>query len=138
MNIKNLQPNIYKLKLNSGISLFLTIAILSSVFAIGLGVVGLLITEIKITRDIMNFIPAIYAADSGTERALYKIRKAGEFGFGTCTLSDSCIINGTVSNGAVYTVSIVDNGVGTCIATTQCIKSIGSLQDTNRAFEVTY
>ncbi|MDX1535467.1 MAG: hypothetical protein R3346_01780 [Candidatus Spechtbacterales bacterium] len=131
-------------KQEDGVSLYITIMILGIVFSIGFTIAGLLIGEIKIARNVQSFVPAIYAADSGIERALYKARiEGGDFSPGNCLTASPCQSSGALDNGASYTVSVWDTGEtmssgSTCVAKYQCVKSIGSVRDTNRAFEVTY
>lgn len=118
-----------------GVAIYLSVLILSGVLAISLGISTLLINELKIARDIGRFIPALYAADSGIERALYKIRKLGEFS--SCpNLGDCAISATTLQNTGVYKVFILDAGVGWCSGATTCVRSLGSFVDTNRAIEV--
>ncbi len=128
-----------KLKEQKGVSLYISILILSAMMAIGLGLSSLLIGEIEIARDINRFVPAIYAADSGIERALYKLRKGG--GFVSCPNTSSCVVNSTaMSNGASYSVIVLDSGAQWCPVTVNavCIRGLGTLEDTNRGFEVTF
>jgi len=126
-----------KLKEQKGVSLFISIMVLSAIMAIGFGLSSLLIGEIEISRDINNFVPAIYAADSGIERVLYKLRKNGDFI--SCPDTGACTISGAMSNGAGYTAIVLDSGVSWCpVASAICIRGLGNLADTHRGFEVTF
>ena len=53
-----------------GISLYISLVILSVVLAIVLGLSAILIREIKITRKIGYSVVALFAADTGIEKAL--------------------------------------------------------------------
>lgn len=147
-NVRNIWPSIighwsFRAKGEEGVSLYMTIVILGIVFSIGFSIAGLLIGEIKIARNINNFVPAIYAADSGMERALYKSRKTEVFAPGNCGPSDTpCVVDNSsgpsFNNGAAYSATIKDNSFATCSAGNQCIKSVGTKENTNRAFGATY
>lgn len=121
-----------------GSALYFTILILTTILTLGLGLAGILLGEIRITRDVGRFQPAIYAADSGVERALYKIRKKGEFT--NCPDTSSCVIDtdNALDNEAVYEVTVVDPGVSGCTAANKCIFSKGTLEGANRALEASF
>ena len=124
-----------------GISLYLSVLVLAAVLAIGFGITSLLLGQLKTSRDIQKLMSVIYASDAGVERTLYKIRQNGDFT--TCsTLGPpaECEIPTTLlQNQASYKVIVLDPGVGWCdLSKIKCIRSIGTLEDTNRAFEVTF
>lgn len=126
---------------NSGVALYLTLFVLSAVTAIVFGLFTLLIGEFEIAQEVSRFVPAIYAADSGVERALYKIRKPGTFNPGTCqSLTDCTISATTLNNGAQYSVIVLDTGVEWCSDSVlnMCIRGLGTLQNTNRAIEANF
>ncbi|OGZ62915.1 MAG: hypothetical protein A3H51_00500 [Candidatus Spechtbacteria bacterium RIFCSPLOWO2_02_FULL_38_8] len=130
-----------KLKNQSGVSLYLSVLVLAAVLAIGFGIASLLLGQLKTSRDIQKLMSVIYASDAGVERTLYKIRQNGDFT--TCsTLGPpaECEIPTTLlQNQASYKVIVLDPGVGWCdLSKIKCIRSIGTLEDTNRAFEVTF
>src|SRR3989338_642088 len=120
-----------------GVSILLTVLILSAVFALGLGVATFVISEIRQSRNVGNFVSALHAADSGVERTLYKVRQLGEFS--SCPTVDTCSFSGELGTGASFNVIILDSGMVWCTsdAPNFCIRSIGSFQDANRAIEVT-
>ena len=135
-----------KAKKNSGVALYLTLFILSVVMAIAFGLFTLLISEFEISQEVGKFVPAIYAADSGVERALYKIRKTSpDFNPGTCGVDGMgdplCTISvTTLNNGAEYSVIVLDTGVEWCPGSVlnMCIRGLGTLQNTNRAIEANF
>ena len=102
----------------------------------------MLLGQLNIARDVGKFIPAIYAADAGIERTLYKIRKNGDFVLCTTTgpPADCEIQTTTMQNGASYRVIILDPSFEWCDGAVQnkCVRSIGNLGDTNRALEITF
>lgn len=134
-------------KCERGVALYLTLFVLSAVTAIALGLFTLLIGEFEIAQEVGQFVPAIYAADSGVERALYKIRKTSpDFNPGTCGVDGMgdplCTISvTTLNNGAEYRVIVLDRDVVVWCPDTvanMCIRGFGTLQDTNRAIEANF
>lgn len=129
---------------SSGVVIYFAVFILAAVSAIAFAIFSLFINEFELSRDAGRFIPAIYAADSGFERSLYKLRQSGDFIF--CPTVASCTIGSSVSpiaqnNSTTYYSIVVDpGGAPWCpIATPYyCIRSFGSLQDTNRAIEIDF
>ncbi len=62
-------------KNNKGSSIYFAIAIISIVLGIVLGASSILITQIRIIREMGYSVSAIYAADSGIEKILFDIRQ---------------------------------------------------------------
>ena len=58
------------LKEKKGISLYLVIIISTLILAIGLGISGLIISQMRIAREIGHSVVAFYAADTGIEHFL--------------------------------------------------------------------
>ena len=117
-----------------GVSLYLTLLLLSLVLGIALAGSSLLIGQLGRLKSSGNSVLAFYAADAGIERALYIDNK-------NCALSLSvaeriaCVqagINGltnqdkTLSNGATFALEIAAGGAGFCPAgKNYCVKSKG-------------
>lgn len=130
------QIKIY-LKAHDGVSLYVSVLILSGILAVALGISSLTLGELKISQEVEHFMPALYAADSGIDRALYKIRQGDAFGGGPCDTLTACVISGTTQNGASYNVVVLDGGVEWCAASmTTCVRSRGRFIDTNRVIEI--
>ena len=131
-----------KVNKNDGVALYLSIVALAAIFAISFGLVSLLLGQLNIARDVGRFIPAIYAADAGIERTLYKIRKKGDFALCTTTgpPADCEIQTTTMQNDASYRVIVLDSSSGWCDAAVanNCVRSIGNFRNTNRAWEGTF
>ena len=70
---------------------------------------------------------AFYAADTGVEHCLYRIREEESL---------NCLPGNL--NGASYTVTVTPAADPTCDADNCCIKSVGSYKKTKRAIEITY
>ena len=106
-----------------GVSLYLAIMIMSMLSAVVLGLISISISGIKIAKGLENSVISFYAANTGIEHSLYKIRKDGEAG----------IVWGTLLDGETdYDVDVeVNAGITT-------IKSIGTYRNTKRAIEVNY
>ena len=120
--------------MDKGVSLYLTIIIMSILLAIVLGLSAILISQMKMLKGMENSVIAFYAADTGIEDALYPDRADPTTcdcpGTGNCTKAAPCILD----NKAEYYVEVV----GGCGAPHFCIKSIGTYQKTKRAIEISY
>ena len=110
----------YKLQTtNKGISLYLALMIMFILLAIGLGVSLIIVSQMKMIRGMGDSVVALYAADTGIERALYEKRINGESCDGC---SDSV-------GGANYTVNYTENSEFRW-------QSSGNYKGTKRAIEV--
>jgi Tfp pilus assembly protein PilX len=128
-----------------GVALFLTVLIMSVILAIGLGISGIIIQQIKISGNIGDSVVAFYTADSGVEYQIFNLYKEETHNPPYNVTFDD--------NGASYSVSAVcsDNDNITCPVgipivgkeecsslNNFCIKSIGTFQTAKRAIEVNY
>ena len=125
-----------------GISLYITIIILSVLLGISLALSTILIAQIKIIRGMEDSITAFYAADSGIEMELYEKHYLDEgaavgdnySGFldldGGGTGSNCPADLSTHPGDACYRVTI------TQIVPSYQIKSIGVFKKTRRAIEI--
>jgi len=123
-----------------GISLILTMIVVSLAMVIVLGAAGIFISELAASKNIELSTAAIYVADAGIEAGLYRDR-LGTAGAGlpngfTCDQinrdSDACL-NG-LANGGVYTYIVDDNKN----APLRTITSTGNYHGVKRALEVIY
>lgn len=126
-----------------GVALFLAVLIMSVILAIGLGIGGILIQQIKISGNIGDSVVAYYAADSGIEQQIYDLYK---------NETHNPEYNNILSNEAYYSVSVVcSQGNENCLPgipvvgeeecnslNNFCIKSVGTFQTAKRAIEVNY
>ena len=120
---------------NRGVSLYLTIIIISILLAIVLGLSAILVGQIKMLKGMENSVVAFYAADTGIERIL--MYRADPINNNTCTKSNPCQLdNEAVDNEAEYYVE-VEAGAA-CGADNYCIKSFGNYEGTIRAIEIKY
>lgn len=110
------------IKYQKGVSLYLTMAILSVLMTTLLTLVAISVSQIKVIWTGSNSVGAFFAADTGIEQILYQIRHQGNF-------SD---IPETVLGPTKYTASIVSTTTDTII------RSIGTRQNIKRAIEVKY
>ncbi|MBU4350784.1 hypothetical protein L6250_00230 [Candidatus Parcubacteria bacterium] len=115
-------------KFKSGVSLYLTIMILSLVLGLAFSLNTLLLTQTKSLRNIGNSVIAFAATETGIERALYDIKTTA--GTGPWT--------GTLSNNAVYSVKKLNPGVNGCpsAALSYCLESIGTYKDVKRGIRI--
>ncbi len=104
----------------SGIALLLTVIILSVVILVAVSITGIVITQLKLARDIDDSKVAIYAADSGVEWQLYQIRQG-------VSVASPVMLNGA---------TVVTTVTGTVPNFT--IKSLGSYRFVKRQFEVSF
>lgn len=140
-----------KVKGQRGAVLYLTIIVMVILLAIVLGLSAILLSQLKMVKEMENSVIAFYAADTGIEQELKNIYK------GTATLPGSSYsyqldLNGSGNGGfisdcptnlsdpddACYKVSIVAPEVGVCNATFSCVKSLGFYKGTQRAIEIAY
>ncbi|MBM3283919.1 hypothetical protein FJY90_06805 [Candidatus Gottesmanbacteria bacterium] len=126
-----------------GVALFLAVLIMSVILAIGLGISGILIQQIKISENIGDSVVAFYAADAGIEQQIYDLYKEE---------THSSSYNAVLVNNASYEVSAMcgpENsncltGIPTALeeecdsSNNYCIRSVGTFQATKRAIEVNY
>lgn len=113
------------IKKQKGISLVLVVLVVTVVLSIALGVSSILVTQVKILRNIGYSVVAFYAADTGIERVLLDSPPAN-------------IQETELGNGATFTVEVTEGGAGLCEADNYCIKSVGEYRNTKRAIEITY
>jgi Tfp pilus assembly protein PilX len=111
----------------NGVSLYLTLMIMSVLLAMALGLSTIFLEQTKTVREIGNSVLALCAADAGLEEVL--INRS----------SPTPIPETALPNGATYQVFVTAGGVGACpVEYHFCIKSIGSYSETRRAIEITY
>ncbi len=107
----------------SGITLYLTIVILSVFTTVVFTLTGISISQIKITWLAGDSAKAFFAADTGVEQALFNIRKHDSF---------SKIDKVSLANGASYTVNI------STTTNTTSIQSKGEFRSARRTIEAKY
>lgn len=107
-----------------GVSIYLVILISTFIFTVALGLSTILISRIKVSREIGYSVVAFYAADTGIERVLVQRNNPQN------------ISETSLPNGATYEVSVISGG--SCTAPNYCIKSIGKYKGVRRAIEITY
>ena len=113
--------------MKKGISLYFAIIILSVLSTTLLALITISISQIKVIWTLGDSVVAFFAADTGIEQCLYRIRKGGNFD----------PFSGSI-NGASYAVTVQGAGSGGCDADNYCLKAIGSYKKTKRAIEATY
>ena len=130
-------------KSNKGISLYLTLIFLSVLLAISLGLSVILVSQIKIIREMAESVVAFYAADAGVEYELYTESGPGASYSGfldldgngqTGTNCDQDLT--TYPDDCCYQVKVLSPGDEGCQASSSCIRAIGFFRKTRRAIEV--
>ena len=129
----------------AGVSLYLTVVILSLLLAIALAGSSLLIGQLGRLKSSGNSVLAFYAADAGIERALLIDNKncasspdipariqCLQTGFNSLTSQDK-----TLSNGATFELEVAAGGTGLCpAAKSYCVKSKGVFKDATRTLRI--
>ena len=124
-----------------GVVLYLAIVIMAVLLAIGLGLSSILIGQIRTFRGLGDSVVAIYAADTGIEKALYEENKGTPIPIGGSLSCPPCYIdlNGDGrqdTTDPTYTVQAVGPNFGTCPATaTKCFNSTGIYKGVRRKIE---
>lgn len=115
-----------------GVTLYMSLLILSAVLAMSSAIVILMINEFKIAGDAQKSMMAVYAADSGLEITLYETRKGGTFS------RTDCSGLGSLSCGVSIDPNF--NSDVPCNSGTNCtqIKSTGTHAGFNRQIQSTY
>lgn len=121
-----------------GVSVFFAVMILSVLLAIGLGVSTILVSQIRMVKEMGDSVNSLYAADTGIERVLYEDKMCRLPGCGNLSWSCLDIVNcddgragGTVSGtvgDAAYQVNV--NGGATNVS------SQGLYRGTRRAVKI--
>jgi hypothetical protein len=107
-----------------GVSLYITFLIMTILLSIALNMSTLLVSEIKIMREMGKSVTAYYAAETGIERELYENNEVGTN------------YSGSIGN-ASYNVSVVAQGIGDCPSHAHyCVKSVGSYKGVKRAIMI--
>ena len=115
-------------KNQKGVSLYLTMVILSVLMAVILTMINVAISQIKVIHTLSNSVVAFYAADTGVERVLYAVYKEGYIpSKGECPSS----YGGTLENEAAYEVCVSDKS-------NLIIFSTGSYRKIKRRIEITF
>jgi len=115
-------------KNQKGVSLYLTIVILSVLTGAVLTMIGISVSQIKVVQTLSDSVIAFYGADSGIEQVLYGLYKGGYSpSLGECPSA----YQGNLDNGATYQVCVSDTSTSTIFST-------GSYKDTKRRIEVNF
>ncbi len=109
-----------------GVSVLLSVMILSVVLSIALGSSDIAIRQSKSFEGIGDQVVALYAADHGVEDMMMD--------------ENPTSTSGTLSNGATFQTTVESPGSVSCPTSTEhyCITSIGSYKETKRAIKVVY
>jgi len=102
------------MKHKRGVSLYLAVAIMSVLLTIVLGISVILARQFKIVAGMEDSVIALYAAETGTERALMDILNNAD--------PQPANYNDTLTNEASYNVTVVCCGDGPL-----CVYTVGGL-----------
>ena len=156
----------FKNNSEKGVSIYLAIMVMTILLGIGFGISALLINQLKVLRGIGDSVFAFYAADGGIERVLQVdtcmqktveadrltcIRAAIEnpafddpnckgdpiTNAGLCRKQAINLFTRTLTNGASYSITIIDPGVGACPSgVTYCGQASGAFKDAVRKIQI--
>lgn len=99
--------------------MLLVIVILSALLSISIGIFNVIFGELRISGEVADSFIALYAADRGMERTLYRDRVLGD----TSVTNGESTVAAESSDGC-YAISVgksevqCGTGVGTCIVST--------------------
>ena len=119
----------FKIKLQQGTSLYLSLMIMTILLSIALGLSTIFIGQSKMIKALGNSVIAFYAADAGIEEVLVDRANPSSI----CTELSPCPLGE-----AEYYLDIKEDTDIDCDAANFCIKSIGIFQETRRAIEIVY
>ncbi len=88
-----------------GITLYLVIVILAVVLAVAIGLSTILVSQIRMITGMGNSVKALYAADTGIEKALVPILECTKHPY-NCNSLDSQISGDPLDNGSRYEIEI--------------------------------
>ena len=114
---------------------------MSVILAMGLGISGIIVQEIKTMAQVGYSVVSFYAADSGVEEALYNLYKSPQkvsIHLGNC---GEALFEAEIKCGASMSPTDCPPGfeiASDCNASNSCLKSIGVYQETKRAIEIKY
>ena len=108
-----------------GVSILLSVMILSVILSIALGSSDIAIRQVQSMEGIGDSVVAFYAADHGVEEVMIME-------------TPSSISETSLSNGATYEVTVVDSTDPDCDADNYCIESIGAYRSAKRAIQSVY
>lgn len=135
--IKNGQPvtnNTMTKRRQKGISVLIAFFIMSAFLVIVFGMHALLLGELKIIKGMGDSVIALYAADTGIERALYEGDLPPANYSGYLDLNENGYQDELDSS---YNASVITTGTNGCPGDVNfCIKSVGTYKDTRRAIQV--
>jgi len=123
---------------NRGVSLYLSIVIITILLAVVLGLSAILAKQIKMIRGMENSVTAFYAAESGIEWILNFRANLQQQQANNCNESHPCFLSLPNSEKAEYYIEIKPKDAPNCSADNYCLISHGSYKDTARAIQVDY
>ena len=129
---------ILEIKSERGVSVYLSMMIMIIVLAIALGISTIIVSQMVMIREMGNSVVALYAADTGIERALYDLYKQGiVFPFSYPGYVDLNKNNIQDSGEPTYNVEGENSSTDlNCSADNYCITSVGTYNtNTTRAIE---
>ena len=122
-----------------GITLLLVVVLLSAILSIGVGIFNVVYGELRISGETADSFRALYAADEGIERTLYRDRQSRAL----CVIVQGveCFVaaNVPVLSGGRYSVRVSKVGGSTAVTVAgQSREGVDAARVVKRGFQVTY
>lgn len=125
-------------KSEKGITLLLVVVLLSAILSISVGIFNLVFGELRISGETVDSFRALYAADQGIERTLYRDRQKREI---SCALAEGCIVEdkARAQSGGLYTVRVFKaGGLTDVVVAGQSREGVRTELIVKRGFQVSY
>jgi Tfp pilus assembly protein PilX len=145
-NFLNFLPRVESNGQKGATAILITFFVLMIILLVSLTSASVIVSEVRMSREIANSVPAFYAADAGAERCLYQTR-CGLIGSPTadCIAEIGAGLDGgcasSVYPGSIPSYNLVGNGATvfpvTRTSATQ-ITSNGTFSGTNRKVEINW
>ncbi len=126
-----------------GVILLFVVIILTAIFSISIGVFGVIIGQVSISETFESSNIALYAADQGNERTLYRDRQENDFPCAAPSCTTEIAQVTTASGGCMSTITVIKTTIPTIstqISTKGLSTPCGTVTERTvaRAFLTTY
>ena len=125
---------------NSGMTLLLVVVLLSAILSISIGIFNIIFGQLQISGEIGDSFRALYSADEGVEKMLYRDRVEEEDG--VCQIAGpDCYVDSSPEStlsGGCYTTRVSKIGIDTFLRVTGQARCNPSDRVIQRGFSVSY
>ena len=118
----------------AGVSLYLTLLVVSSLLAVALGLSTIALLQVKSISGLSDSVHAFYAADSGIEKSLFDENEGVDTT--SCTRTSPCV--GNIDANTQYRIVVLSSGAEECpMSASSCLETVGLYKAVRRAIRVT-